>query len=116
AAPACCAAYFAWLLDGPARLQPVVHGVLLLAVLALAPLNTRAGLGWGRWYHGGMLAVERDVAAGASAEELARQHGDFLVHWWSAGDLADAMRMLRDEEIGLFARMAPDASPDAAAE
>ena len=104
AAPLLCACYFALLLYGRERLRRA--GPLALALLAalLFPLNTREGLKRRDWFGTGMAAFERDLASGASIDELAARHYQFMLHWDEPLMVA-GMRQLRDAGIGPFARL-----------
>lgn len=101
-APAYAAAYVAWVLYGPGRLRGAAQAALCVIVAVATPLNTSAGLYWGRWYHSGMLALERDVATGMPADSLSRRHGEFLVHWWEEERLAQGVRLLQEMGVGPF--------------
>lgn len=102
--PALLAAWMAWQLFGPARTRTFVQAGLLAVVVLLLPLNTARGYEWRDWYTEGMDAVERDLVAGASIDEMVERHSDFLMHW-NDDALADRMAMLQREGIGPFARL-----------
>ncbi|MEQ9232886.1 hypothetical protein [Coleofasciculus sp. E2-BRE-01] len=105
AVPTFCTAFFIWELYGQPRYKILVQRGLLIVMCLLIPLNTAAGIIiWGNWYQQGMNAVERDWLAGTPASILAQRHRDFLVHWWDEKQLAEAIQMLHDAEIGLFAQ------------
>ena len=108
AVPALCAAYFAWELYGPARIRTVVLSALFGTMLLLIPLNTAHGREWGRWYQEGLVALERDIAAGTPFSTLAERHRDFLIHFWDIATLEEHMRMLYDAQLGPFAQVAED--------
>jgi hypothetical protein len=73
----------------------------------LFPLNTWLGLKRGDWFGAGFAAFERDLAAGASAAELARAHHPFMLHWDEA--LMDtSLHQLHQAGIGPFAEWQPD--------
>jgi hypothetical protein len=114
AAVAFCAAYLVAELYAAHALRRTIQLALAAIVVLLVPLNTLDGGVWGRWYRGGSAALERDIAAGLAPAEVARRHREFLIHWWDAPRLAEAMRMLEAEKLGMFARLAVD-SPDTAA-
>ena len=107
AAPALFAAWFAWQLFGPSRWATAVHLTLLLTVLLLLPGNVGKGHEWRDWYTSGMRGVERDIDAGATPNEIAARHGDFLMHW-NHEYLARSIELLRKERIGPFAEAAPN--------
>ena len=99
-------AYFVWELYGPPKLRTFVHWSLLGLVCLLLPLNTGIGFyKWGRWYDQGMQALEQDLAAGFSLSTLAKEHRDFLIHWWEEDQLAAGMQMLHDAGLGPFAQI-----------
>lgn len=105
--PALCLAYFAADLYAPTTLRRVLQGGLLVTTLLLLPANSAQGFGWRNWYTIGMDRVMADLDAGATAEELARENGDFLMHWDSAG-LAQRIEMLRMDGRGPFAAVRTD--------
>ena len=101
---------FIWLLFGPAAARRIVHGALLVAVALALPLNVETGHEWRDWYTSGMRAVERDIAAGATRDELVARHGDFLLHW-DDDLLARNIDRLREEKVGPFGRVPPSREP-----
>ena len=101
AAPVLCAAYFTLLLYGKERMQRIGPAALALLIAVLLPFNTHIGLQRRQWFHTGMVAFERDLAAGALTTVLARRHHGFLLHW-DEPLLISSMRMLRDSAIGPF--------------
>jgi hypothetical protein len=113
AVPVLLSAWFAWELFGPARWRRGAQLGLLVAVVALVPLNTRWGYEWRDWYSAEMNAVECDIAAGRSRDELVERHGDFLMHW-SPEHLSWSIDLLREERIGPFAEVQSDSGTGAA--
>jgi hypothetical protein len=107
AAPGMCAAYFAFLLHGRWGLRRFGPAALALLVAFLFPLNTYLGLDRRDWFGAGMEAFERDLAAGASAEELARRHHEFMLHW-DEELMVVSLRQLHEAGIGPFADWQPD--------
>lgn len=103
AAPAVCITYFAWLLYGPERLQPVAANLLLTLALVFLPINTISGLQWNDWYQEGVAALTSDIHAGLPHRTLAERHQEFLVHWWPPDRLAAAMQRLQTAGVGPFA-------------
>lgn len=93
--PGLVAAFFVWELYGGRRWRGVVQNGLFAAMFVLVPLNTIPGIWWRDWYRDGTREVLRDLRAGASASELAREHGEFLNHSLVPGQLAELMRMLK---------------------
>ncbi len=79
-APALCAAYLVYELYGKRAVRPV-QAALLVVTIAILPLNARRGFDWGGWYVHGMKAVEADIAAGRTPNDLAQRNGVFLLHW-----------------------------------
>lgn len=107
AAPGMCAAYFALLLHGRWGLRRFGLPALALLAALLFPLNTHLGLKRRAWFGQGMAAFERDLAAGASAEELARRHHEFMLHW-DETLMEVSLRQLHEAEVGTFAAWEPD--------
>jgi hypothetical protein len=103
AAPGMCAVYFALLLYGRERMRRLGPAALALAVALLFPLNTHAGLKRRAWFGAGFAAFEHDLAAGASAELLARRHHGFMLHW-DEPLMVTGLRQLHDAGIGPLAR------------
>ena len=112
AAPVLCAAYFTLLLLGKERMRSTGPAALALIMAVLLPFNTHVGLQRRKWFETGMVAFERDLAAGALPGALARRHHGFLLHWDEPLMVA-SMRMLRDSGIGPFIHLSqePDGSP-----
>lgn len=107
AAPGMCAAYFALLLHGTRRWRRAGPVALALLVALAFPLNTHVGLERRAWFGEGFAAFERDQAAGASAEDLARRHHEFMLHW-DEQMMVEGLRQLHEAEIGPFAAWEPD--------
>jgi hypothetical protein len=101
AVPALFASYFIWLLYGVIPLRRAIHASLLLAMVALLPLNTAKGFEWCDWYRQGMEAVEHDLAAGIPGCLMVERHRPFLLHW-NHDMLASHIRMLRHAGTGPF--------------
>lgn len=99
-APIFCLAYFVWQLYGP-RLASRVQAMFAVIPLLCLPWNVHAGFDWRDWYVNGMELVERDIAAGRSAGQIAADHRAFLLHWNQAL-LADRIRMLEQARSGPF--------------
>jgi hypothetical protein len=104
AAPGMCAAYYALLLYGKGILRRIGPGALALLMAILFPLNTHVGLKRRAWFGAGMTAFEHDLAAGATARELAARHHEFMLHWDEAL-MVTSMEQLRDARIGPFVRL-----------
>jgi hypothetical protein len=117
AAPALCAAYFTLLLFGKDRMRRTGPAALALLTAVLFPFNTHVGLQRRQWFGTGMVAFERDLAAGALPTVLARRHHGFLLHW-DEPLMISSMRMLRDSGIGPFIQLPqePDQHPRESAE
>jgi hypothetical protein len=95
-------AYLVWELYAPRRPSAAVCLILFITMAALVPANARAGYeGFGRWYVQNSAAVERDVAQGATAEQIAARHHAFLLHWDQDG-LLEYLRILRDARLTVF--------------
>jgi hypothetical protein len=107
AAPGLCAAYFALLLHGTRRWRRVGPAALAVLVALAFPLNTYVGLERRTWFGEGFASFERDQAAGASAESLARRHYEFMLHW-DEQLMVEGLRQLHESEIGPFASWEPD--------
>lgn len=107
AAPGMCAAYFALLLHGRWGLRRFGLPALALLVALLFPLNTYLGLERRDWFGDGFRAFEEDLAAGASATELARRHHAFMLHW-DEELMEVSLRQLHEAGIGPFADWEPD--------
>jgi hypothetical protein len=107
AAPGMCAAYFALLLYGTEWLRRMGLAAMAILLALLFPFNTRAGLERRDWFGAGIAAFERDMAAGASATELARRHHAFMLHWDESLMVA-SLHQLHDAGIGPFEKWEPD--------
>jgi hypothetical protein len=105
--PALFAAFFVSLLYGRARLQRGLQAGLFTGMIVLLPFNTLSGLVTRDWYEAGMAGVERDLAAGVPRSELAKHHGDFLLHWDERA-LNEGMLLLKRAQIGPFQDLADD--------
>ena len=112
AAPILCAAYFTFLLYGRGRMLRTGPAALALLLAILLPFNTHVGLQRRQWFGAGMVAFERDLAAGALPAALARQHHGFLLHW-DESLMLSSMRMLRDSRIGPFVQLPHEPNPHA---
>jgi hypothetical protein len=97
--PALIGAWFVVQRLGPSGVRRLVQGLVLAGAVLLLPVNWDRGYSWRDWYVGEMRAVERDIEAGASAEELADRHGDFLMHW-DHDELVRRIELLREAGIG----------------
>ena len=84
---------------GPLGVRRAVQLLVVVAALALLPLNWRQGYDWRDWYVGEMRAVEREIDQGVTAQELARRHGEFLMHW-NEEELVARIDLLRQEGLG----------------
>jgi hypothetical protein len=98
-------AWYTWQIYGEARQRRIVALGAVVTVLAVLPLNFRAGLDQRDVYVQHMAAVEADLAGGMSRRELARRHRSVLMHW-DEQYLAEAMRQLRDARLGPFRALA----------
>ncbi len=97
--PAVVAAWFVVQRFGAAGVRRLVQGLVLVGAVVLLPVNWQQGYEWRDWYVGEMRAVERDLDAGVTAEELADRHGEFLMHW-DQGELVRRIELLRDAGVG----------------
>ena len=113
AAPSMCAAYFTLLLFAKGRWHRAAPAALALLLALLFPFNTHTGLKRREWFGAGMVAFERDLAAGASSDLLARKHHEFLLHWDEAL-MASSIRMLHQARIGPFVHLQEDRAPNQA--
>lgn len=114
AAPGMCATYFALLLYGTGRSRRIFPAALALLAALLFPLNTREGFKRRDWFGQGMRAFEEDLAAGASAEALAREHHPFMLHW-DEPLMATGLRQLHAAGIAPFRDWDPDGAGSRAA-
>lgn len=110
AAPGMCAAYFALLLSGTERIRRAGPAALAILLALLFPLNTREGLKRRAWFGAGMAAFERDLASGASAADLARDHHAFMLHW-DERLMVVGLRQLHDAGIEPFKSWDPAGRP-----
>ena len=106
ALPVSIASYLTWA-AWPSRAGRTGTRCLAIAMLLLLPLNNIAGYRFfAHWYQDGMSQVHADIHQGVPIDEVAARHQRFLVHWWTPGELARHMRMLRDAGIAPFDRAA----------
>jgi hypothetical protein len=108
-APGLCAVYFAWILYGPQTARHLIPTAIAIVVLVALPFNLQAGKAWRSNYVAGMRAVERDLSAALSLEELSQKHAFFFFGKPNdySGALAERMRMLREAKIGPLGSTAP---------
>jgi hypothetical protein len=92
--PTLCAACLVWEFYGWRAARPA-QAILLVALIAILPVNASRGFGWRGWYVNGMKAVETDIAAGTTPGDLAQRHREFLLHW-NQQLLAQDIKLLRD--------------------
>jgi hypothetical protein len=104
--PGLSAAYFAWLLYGPANLRDRVAVAFAIVSLLALPFNLREARGDQAYYAEGMDAFEQDLSAGLSWQELGDKHYRFLMHW-DRDRLVEGMRMLNEAKIGPLGRLTP---------
>jgi hypothetical protein len=97
--PALIGAWFVVQRLGPTGVRRLVQGLVLAGAVLLLPVNWDRGYSWRDWYVGEMRAVERDITRGATAEDLADRHGDFLMHW-DHDELVRRIELLREAGIG----------------
>jgi hypothetical protein len=109
--PLFCLIYFAWEIYGSNKSRRVMQITLFTVVCLLLPFNTFAGLIYQQAYRQGMRALERDILAGKSPQELAETHGKLLAAWWDPAALADRIRLLQASHMSGFAR-SPRKVPD----
>ncbi len=110
--PAFCGCFFAWEMFGPIAIGRVVQRCLAGLMLVLLPFNTRSGYTmFASWYSDGMKAFRADLAHGLPFDELAANHGSFLIHWWKPAELAPQMQWLRDAGVEEFSRPEGRAQP-----
>jgi hypothetical protein len=103
--PAAAAAYVAWVLYGRefGRAGALVPAALLAVTLIALPVNTRAGLAYGRELATNLYAVRDKVRAGIPPSRLIVRHGAWL-HPHS--DLVmDYLPMLRDARVAPYDRL-----------
>lgn len=113
-APALVFCFVTWELWGGRWLRRGVPLVLAIAVAALVPFNAKAGDRYfNDWYREGMVALQRDIDARSPLAQIARQHQQFLIHWWKPDELEKNMRRLREAGVEPFASMV-DEPADAA--
>ncbi len=107
AAPGLCAVYFTALLYGRGLLRRAFPVALAAGMALLYPLNTWMGLERRAWFGAGFAAFEQDLAAGASKEQLAARHHEFMLHWDEAL-MVLSLQQLHDARIGPFAAWKPE--------
>ncbi|HET9039208.1 MAG TPA: hypothetical protein VFN40_03505 [Gemmatimonadales bacterium] len=107
AAPGLCAAYFTGLLYGRGWMRRAFPAALAAGMALLFPLNTWMGFERRAWFGAGFASFERDLAAGASKEQLAQRHHEFMLHWDEAL-MATSLQQLHDARIGPFAAWEPE--------
>lgn len=107
AAPGLCAVYFTALLYARGWARRAVPAALAAGFALLFPLNTWMGFERRDWFGAGFAAFERDLAAGASKEDLARRHHGFMLHWDEAL-MAASLQQLHDAGVGAFAAWQPE--------
>jgi hypothetical protein len=109
--PALCAAYLVWELYGRRAVRSA-QAALLVAVIVALPVNASRGFSWRAWYVHGMEAVEADIAAGKTPDDLAQRHRVFLLHW-NQDLLAQDIKLLRDHRHPSFRPAVPAARASA---
>jgi len=107
AAPGLCAVYFTGLLYGRGWVRRAFPAALAAGMALLFPLNTWMGFERRAWFGAGFAAFERDLAAGASKQQLAQRHHEFMLHWDEAL-MALSLQQLHDARIGPFAAWEPE--------
>ncbi len=106
AAPAWCAAYFAWRLYGPGTVRWVAPALFTaVAAVALVP-NVRFGLAYASDLRTHLSAFERDLAEGVPPHELIRRHGPWLHPHQDI--VADYLRLLARARVGPYTRLRED--------
>lgn len=114
AVPGLCAAYFTALLYAPGWTRRAIPVALATGLALLFPLNTWMGLERRDWFEAGFGAFEHDLQAGASKEDLARRHHEFMLHWDEAL-MVTSLQQLHDAGIGAFAAWQPEPAAPAGA-
>jgi hypothetical protein len=107
AVPGLCAAYFTALLYARGWPRRAVPAALATGFALLFPLNTWMGVERRDWFEAGFAAFEHDLEAGASKEDLARRHHEFMLHWDEAL-MVTSLQQLHDAGIGPFAAWQPE--------
>jgi hypothetical protein len=110
AAPGMCAAYFALLLFGTARVRRAGPAALAVLLALLFPINTREGLKRRAWFGAGMEAFENDLASGTSAALLAQRHHSFMLHW-DEPLMVLGLQQLHEAGVGSFKSWDPAGGP-----
>jgi hypothetical protein len=109
-APIFCTVFFIWELYGSRFSRSIIQNGLLTIMIFLIPYNTMMGFGWRNWYLKGMNAVENNLLHHHQQSLLAKEHRDFLIHWWDEDKLASHMQMLHENKIGPFSQMKMDST------
>ena len=104
--PAIIGAWFVAQRLGSPGVRRIVHGLVLAGAVVVLPMNWQRGYEWRDWYVGEARAVERDIEAGVTAEELPDRHGDFLMHW-DRNELVRRIELLRGAGIGPIGDVRP---------
>lgn len=105
--PILIAIFFIWELYGPVKFRRIVQTAMALGMLSLAPVNYQEGRWWGKGYLERYEAIKPAIEAGTPALVIAEDVREILIHWWSAQQLADHMKMLHDARMTIYADM-PD--------
>jgi len=108
-APMLCVAYLAWQMYGRRGVR-AGQAILVVVVILILPLNVVRGFGWRAWYVDGMEAVETDLAAGMTPDDVAKRHRAFLLHW-NEELLARNIKLLRDHGHPAFKPIVPASQP-----
>lgn len=101
-------AWFSLQLLAPRPPRRAVHALVVVVALVALPINIERGYEWRDYYTQGMDAVQRDIEAGATTDEIVARHGQFLLHW-DEDALRSRIEMLRREQLGPFAEVERDA-------
>ncbi len=104
AVPVFCWTFYVWQLYGARFPRGAMQTLLLIAAIATLPGNTSEGFVTRDWYLQGTTAVQRDIDAGLTAQQIAERDGPFLMHW-NTRELVDRIEMLRRARLGPFARL-----------
>ncbi|MBV8336779.1 MAG: hypothetical protein JO358_15355 [Alphaproteobacteria bacterium] len=104
--PGLCAAYFAWLLYGPAITRNRIANAFAIAGLLALPFNVYHGLAMRVAHEDRMRVLEQDLAEGLSWREIADGHWQILFPW-DRNTLIEYAGMLHDAKIGPFGRAPP---------
>jgi len=101
-APLLAGSVFAWLALGSPAVARWVQGALLVALAALLPLNTRAGIDFGERRSALAASFLRDVEAGLSSDELSFRHWRTMHP--NPRPFAAMLALLREARLGPFRR------------